>query len=267
MRVLPSPPDPDSAADDLACLVLAAGLGSRMRPFTTLVPKPLLTVNNEPLLDRALRHAGRFTPRIAVNVHHLGDQIVDFLDGRDVLVSPEARLLGTAGAVGQLWDWIGERDLLIINSDTWLQTIPDDFVSSWDRERPRLLVTDVGGPSDFGTLRFAGASLLPSRIAQSLSAEPSGLYETVWRPMRADLDLVATDALIFDCGTPEEFLTANLAVNAGLPVIHPGARPGGPVESSVFLEGATSPGGHRSVGEIRDAAGHVYVSPRAGAAT
>lgn len=232
-----------------------------MRPFTTLVPKPLLTVANEPLLERALRHASGYTDRVAVNVHHLGDQIIDFLDGCRVLVSPEGVLLGTAGAVGQLREWIGERDLLIINSDTWLEAMPKDFVSGWDRVSPRLLVTDVGAPSDFGTFRFAGASLLPSKIVQSLPAEPSGLYEVVWRPRRAGLDLVVTTARAFDCGTPEEFLAANLAVNGGKSVIHPGARPGGPVVASVFLEGSSSAIGHRSVGEIRDAAGHVYVAP------
>ena len=247
----------------LAALVLAAGLGTRMRPFTDTVPKPLLTVGNEELLEHALGNAGRFTSKIAVNTHYLAGQVEAFVAGRGVHVSHEPELLGTAGAVGAIRDWLDGDDVLILNSDTWLASVPDDFVDSWDRRRPRLLVKDVGHPSDFSTLRFIGASLLPGGMARGLAATPSGLYERVWLPGRDSLDLVVTDVAAFDCGTPEEFLRANLAVSDGAPVIHPTARPGGPAYRSVFLRDATSPAGHSSVGEIRDGAGHVYVSPTA----
>lgn len=248
----------------LSALVLAAGLGTRMRPFTDTIPKPLLTVDNEELLDHALGNAARFTSKVAVNAHYLAGLVEAFLAGRGVHVSFEPELLGTAGAVGAIRDWLAGDDLLILNSDTWLEAVPDDFVDSWDRQRPRLLVKDVGRPSDFGTLRFIGASLLPGTIAGSLAATPSGLYERVWLPGRDSLDLVVTDVAAFDCGTPEEFLRANLAVSGGSPVIHPTAHPGGPVRRSVFLRDATSPAGHVSVGEIRDGTGHVHVSPTAG---
>lgn len=244
--------------DRLACLVLAAGLGTRMRPFTDHVPKPLLTVDNEPLLERSLRLAHRFTDAVAVNTHHLADQVARFVERWGVHVSHEERLLGTAGAVGNLAAWLQGRDVLILNADTWLEDVPEAFVAGWDRRAPRLLVTDVGRPSDFGTRRFVGASLLPGAVAAALPAEPEGLYETVWVPAGDRLQLFETDAHAYDCGTPEEFIRANLEVSRAPSVVHPTARPGGPVVGSVFLEGATSPPGTTSVGEIRDRFGNVH---------
>lgn len=249
-----------SSSLSLACLVLAAGLGTRMRPFTDVMPKPLLTVNNEELLARAIRQGAAVAGRTAVNAHHLADQIGAFVGDRSIHVSHETRLMGTAGAVAQVGPWLGDDDLLILNGDTWLEELPEEFVAGWDRVGPRLLVTDVGRPSDFGSLRFIGASLLPNSLARGLPTEPSGLYEEVWRPRRDSLDLCVTGAMAFDCGTPMEFLQANLAVSLSSAVIHPTARPGGIVRDSVFLRGATSPSGSVCVGEIRDGFGHVYVA-------
>lgn len=244
----------------LACLVLAAGLGTRMRPFTNSTPKPLLTVNNEELLARSLRQGGAVAARTAVNAFHLAEQIVSFVEPWAVHVSREPQLMGTAGAVAQVRDWLGGDDLLILNSDTWFEELPEAFVAGWDGTEPRLLVQDVGRRSDFGSLRFVGASLLPNAMAMGLRAEPSGLYEEVWRPRRDALDLCVARGMAFDCGTPMEFLRANLAVSRSSAVVHPTARPGGTVVGSVFLKGATSPPGSACVWEIRDGYGNVYVA-------
>lgn len=243
----------------LACLVLAAGLGTRMRPFTEVTPKPLLTVNNEELLARSIRQGTALVGRTAVNAHHLADQVEAFVEPWSVHVSHESRLMGTAGAIAQLGPWLGDDDVLILNGDTWLEELPEGFVSDWDRAGPRLLVTDVGCRSDFGTLRFIGASLLPNAVARGLRTEPSGLYEEVWRPRASTLDMFVTEVMAFDCGTPMEFLQANLAVSGSSAVIHPTARPGGTVRDSVFLRDATSPPGSICIGEIRDGFGHCYV--------
>ena len=248
-----------ASSGTLACLVLAAGLGTRMRPFTEATPKPLLTVNNEELLARAIRQGAAVAGRTAVNVHHLADQIEAFVEPWSVHVSHESKLMGTAGAVAQVGPWLGDDDVLILNGDTWLEELPEGFVSDWDRSGPRLLMTDVGRRSDFGTLRFIGASLLPNAVARGLRTEPSGLYEEVWRPRGSTLDMFVTEAMAFDCGTPMEFLQANLAVSGSSAVIHPTARPGGTVKDSVFLRDATSPPGSVCIGEIRDGFGHCYV--------
>jgi len=246
----------------LAALVLAAGEGTRMLPFTATIPKPLLTINNEPLLQRALDLAFTHSDHVAVNANYLAPQIAAYVADKPVYVSVEDELLGTAGAVAKVRDdgWLGDRPVLIINADSWLGEVPDEFVTGWDGQRPRLLVKETGKDSDFGTKRFIGASLLPAHLAADVPNMPCGLYEVVWRDHLDDLDLWEFTGAAFDCGTPEEFLEANLAASGGTAVVHPTARPGGEVTESVLLAGASSPDGEPIVGQIRDGLGNVYQS-------
>ncbi|HHZ09802.1 MAG TPA: NTP transferase domain-containing protein, partial [Rhizobiales bacterium] len=85
-------------------MVLAAGLGTRMRPITDTLPKPLVRVAGETLLDRGLDSlAAAGVTRAVVNVHHLGGQIVDHVARRKrprVTISDESdRLLDSAGGI------------------------------------------------------------------------------------------------------------------------------------------------------------------------
>ena len=197
----------------LAALVLAAGRGERLRPLTDVVPKPLLRVGDVTLLDAALARVGAVVPvtpeSVAVNAHWLADRVVAHLGDRVHVSLEQPEALGTAGAVGAIRDWLRQRDLLIANGDVWWDGAPDlpEFVSSWDRRRPRLLVVaDQERPDFVGRWRFAGMSLLPSAVAQTLAPVPSGLYELVWR--RMPIDLVSTDVTFIDCGTPEDLQRA-----------------------------------------------------------
>src|SRR6267143_4368643 len=85
-----------------SAMVLAAGLGTRMRPFNGEVPKPLVSVGGKALIDYVLdRLADAGVERAVVNVHHLADQIERHLAPRErpriVLSDERAELLGTAG--------------------------------------------------------------------------------------------------------------------------------------------------------------------------
>src|SRR6266436_4067158 len=85
-------------------MVLAAGLGTRMRPFNGKLPKPLVQVGGKALIDYVLdRLAEEGVERAVVNVHHLADQIERHLAGRrrpKIVISDERReLLGTGGGV------------------------------------------------------------------------------------------------------------------------------------------------------------------------
>src|SRR5215470_7091141 len=85
-------------------MVLAAGLGTRMRPHNGQIPKPLVTVGGKALIDYVLdRLADAGVERAVVNVHHMADQVEDHLASRRrprITISDERReLLGTAGGV------------------------------------------------------------------------------------------------------------------------------------------------------------------------
>ena len=200
----------------LAALVLAAGRGERLRPLTDRTPKPLLRVGEQTLLDAALARVAQVLPvspeSVAVNAHWLADQIAAHVAGRVHLSREEPEALGTAGAVGAIRDWLGHRDLLVANGDVWWTGDADliGFVAEWDRERPRLLVVADAARADFeGKWRFAGVSLLPAAIAQSLQPVPSGLYELVWS--RTPVDLVPAQITFIDCGTPQDLEDARRA--------------------------------------------------------
>lgn len=203
----------------LAAVVLAAGRGERLRPLTDATPKPLLHVGAATLLDAALARVATVLAvepaGVAVNAHWLADQIVRHVGERAFMSVEEPEALGTAGAIGQLRPWIGDRDVLIVNSDVWYDGPLDvaGFVSGWDGVRPRLLVVADDERPDFaGRWRFAGMSLLPHNLAQELRPVPSGLYELVWS--RTELDLVSTDVTYIDCGTPADLERARAMATA-----------------------------------------------------
>ncbi|MBV9290841.1 MAG: NTP transferase domain-containing protein [Frankiales bacterium] len=197
----------------LAAVVLAAGRGERLRPLTDTTPKPLLTVGSGTLLDAALSRVAQavdLSPAsVAVNAHWLSEQIVSHVAGKAVVSLEEPEALGTAGAIGRLRTWLAGRDVLIANGDVWYDGPVDvgGFVSGWDGRRPRLLVVaDAEHPDFDGGWRFAGLSLLPGAIAETLEPVPSGLYEVVWS--KTELDLVPTTVTFVDCGTPEDLARA-----------------------------------------------------------
>lgn len=107
-------------------MVLAAGLGTRMRPLTDTMPKPLVPVAGRALIDHVLdRLADARVAHAVVNVHYLADMLVQHLASRtrpQVVISDErGLLLGTGGGVARALPQLGHAPFLLINSDTiWI---------------------------------------------------------------------------------------------------------------------------------------------------
>ncbi len=233
-----------------AGVVLAAGAGTRARPLSLLRPKSLFPVGGSPLLERALTamrpHLGSGPAHLAVNAHHLAEQVARHV-GDDAHVSveqPEA--LGTAGALGALRQWLGQRDALVLNADAYLVGVDpvSTLLEGWDGRRSRLLVVTAEGAPDFtderGGWRYVGGCLLPAAALTGLRGEPSGLYEVLWRDQEAagGLDLVRFEGTAIDCGTPSDYLRANLHTSGGHPVVGDGAQVMGTLVRSVVWDGA-----------------------------
>jgi MurNAc alpha-1-phosphate uridylyltransferase len=110
-------------------MVLAAGLGERMRPLTERLPKPLVAVAGKPLLDHVLdRLSAQGVERVVVNVHYLANLIERHVASRhapQIVISDErAKLLNTGGGVVKALPKLGAEPFFHINSDTiWIDGV------------------------------------------------------------------------------------------------------------------------------------------------
>ena len=137
----------------MKALVLAAGLGERVRPLTEKVPKPMLEVGGRPLIHYALamlRRAG--ITEVAINVHHLAGVIQRGLrDGKaldlDVTYSPEPVLTGTGGPLNALRGYFGNETFVLANSDSILD-LDLRAMLAFHRERGALTTIGLAKPND-----------------------------------------------------------------------------------------------------------------------
>jgi len=114
-------------------MVLAAGLGVRMRPLTDTMPKPLVPVAGKPLIDHVLdRLAQVGVDRAVVNVHYLADLIERHLASRTrpqiVLSDERGLLLGTGGGIKHALPHLDAAPFYLINSDTiWIEGVKSNL--------------------------------------------------------------------------------------------------------------------------------------------
>ena len=223
-------------------IVLAAGLGTRLRPLTCALPKPLLPVWGVPMLTRVvdvLRGWG--VEEIAVNCHYLADQVEEWAHGYSaangitVRTSREETILGTGGALNPLRDWIGGEEFYLVNGDIVFDGVegcPFSPFAEGDGAIAQCLVTEVGPrtievepESGFvtnwksddagwpGTFTYCGIALLKPELLKYV--EPSGFSSIVQAYERAMQDglfvkAVAPDGLVWtDAGTISNYMDVN----------------------------------------------------------
>jgi MurNAc alpha-1-phosphate uridylyltransferase len=223
-------------------MILGAGLGTRMRPLTDVVPKPLIRLNGKALIDHALdRLEAAGITRVVVNVHYRADQLEAHLKTRTsprILISDERdELLDTGGGVVKALPLLGDKPFLIHNSDTaWIEGIGGSLsrlIAGWDGDRMdslmllALAATSVGydGHGDFnmeasGVLTrrrerveapfvFAGVSIAHPRL---FAGAPAGAFSLnkLWDGAIAERRLYGTrlDGVWMHIGTPEALAEA-----------------------------------------------------------
>jgi len=229
-------------------IVLAAGLGTRMRPYNGHVPKPLVALGGKSLIDYALdRLADAGVERAVVNVHHLADAVERHLAARArprIVISDErAGLLGTGGGIAKALPALGDAPFFLVNSDTvWLDGVKPNIARLADAFDPQIMdallllapTTDsigYAGRGDFamlpdGRLRrraerevvpfvYAGAAILAPAL---FAAAPEGAF-----PLTPLFDRAAQKGRLFGLrlegvwmhvGTPEAVAAAEAALAA-----------------------------------------------------
>ena len=140
-------------------MVLAAGLGTRMRPLTDTLPKPLVPVAGKALIDYVLdKLAGAGVTQAVVNVHHRADQIETHVKGRArprIVISDErGELLDTGGGVVKALPHLGSGPFFHMNSDTlWIEGVTPNLsrlAAQFDAARMDILLLLASTASSIG---------------------------------------------------------------------------------------------------------------------
>lgn len=189
-------------------MILAAGLGARLRPMTDHLPKPLLTFAGRTVIDHALdKLVGAGVERAVVNVHHKAAMLRGHLVGRDrpaIVISDESdMLLDTGGGVARALPQLGAAPFFVVNGDTlWFDAGPDSLavmIREFDPRRmdallmlhPTINAIGYDGVGDFNmepdgmlTRRpenevapfvFAGVQILSPALFEGAPARPFSL--------------------------------------------------------------------------------------------
>lgn len=158
------PVKPDKA------MILAAGLGVRMRPLTERMPKPLVSVAGRPLLDHVLDKLGDAgVSEAVVNVHYLSDQIIAHVAALKlprVIISDERNeALGTGGGVVKALPLLGEAPFFHLNADTlWIDGVRPNLTrlaEAFDPARMDILLLMAPTASSIGYEGNGDYAMLP----------------------------------------------------------------------------------------------------------
>ena len=224
----------------MKAMILAAGYGTRLRPITYLLPKPMVPLCGKPLIawaTEALMRAG--VRDLIVNLHHLPDALKSDLPSRfpnahfDFSFEPE--ILGTGGGVRKVRPLLEREDeFLLVNGDS-VASPPYNELPAARKRRDSLAALTLRHPppndrftpvfledgliTGFGqgrgeALMFSGTHLISSRVFRYLpDRDFSGIVEDVYKPLLENgsetLAGVVDDGLWFDIGTPQRYLSAS----------------------------------------------------------
>src|SRR3954454_18098405 len=223
----------------MKAMILAAGYGTRLRPVTYTMPKPVVPLDGRPLMGwavEALLAAG--ISDFVVNLHHLPEPIERYLRDRYARrarfqFSFEPEILGTGGGVRKVRTLLeNDSEFFLVNGDT-VQFPPYDALRAARRNALAALTLrhppagdrftpvyfDDGAITGFGKgtgepLMFSGTHLISNRIFNYLPDKDfSGIVDEVYQPLidsgSERIAGVVDDGLWFDIGTPQRYMTAS----------------------------------------------------------
>jgi len=230
----------------LRALVLSAGHGTRLRPLTAFIPKPLLPVRGAAALAHTIDQLVTMgCEAVAVNLFHRGEMIRESLGdsygGVPLTFSIEEQLLGTLGALGPLRGFLGEADqILIVNGDSLCRWPLRGLVRRHQRSgaEATMLVSKRADPALFGggvavqdrkwivSLRggdvggedvvrrvFMGAHILSPSLLEKVPDGPASFVPDLYEPLLSEggrIGAVETSRKWHDLGTPERYRRAVL---------------------------------------------------------
>ena len=233
-------------------MILAAGLGTRLRPLTETLPKPLLPIAGRPLIVwnlLLLRRHG--VTEVMINLHHLGHLIEQALGdgsqfGMRIAYSKEPALLGTGGGLKQVEPFFGGEPFVVLNGDTLFEMDLSGLAAAHRQSRAvaTMVVRADPEPERWGAVEldgarhvlringrgknsvertekrmFAGVHLMhPRLLADVPPGRESSIIEAYVRAIQSGETIAGCDLSGYwsDIGTPERYAQAQRDAEAGL---------------------------------------------------
>ena len=218
-------------------LVLAAGLGTRLRPLTETTPKPLMPLWNVPLIEHVLRRLESWgVEEIAVNLHWQSEKIRAYLELRKgtakIRTSCEPEILGTGGALRPLREFLQDEPFWVMNADIAASVAADPLVTAFEagdgfaatwlepKKGPRTVEADRRGritcyrsptPCVPGTFTLCGLHLLSPDVFKFLPDDRPfctlvDVYERAMEQNRFVSGVAVSGSYWDDAGTVEAYL-------------------------------------------------------------
>jgi mannose-1-phosphate guanylyltransferase len=278
----------DKSSHMTQAFILGAGLGTRLRPLTDHLPKPLVPLYQRPLAAwtvDACERAG--ISRFAINTHHLPEAWESFGGGKDITLFHEPVLLETGGGLKNIEGWIHDEPLLVHNGDIY-STLPLHelvaahkasglpvtlAVRSFGEARHIALnhiedrVTDIRGMlgKAEGTHVFTGIYCINPVFLEMLPRDEKISVIPAFRELAREGKLgavVLDEGEWLDLGERDSYLEAHRKLALG-DAIHPTAEvEGAKIEGSVVGEGAVVGTGAEVIDSVIWAGGHVLPGAR-----
>ena len=211
-------------------MILAAGLGTRLKPHTLIRPKPLFPILNQPLLLLTIKRLQNIGfDRIIVNCHHLKEQMVAALNGiKGVIIQEEEIILGTGGGLRTALEHMRDEPLLITNGDIY-HTIDFEAFYQYHIANGALVtlamhnfprfnkvmikegkIASFDNKVEFSQLAFTGLHVINPTILKTIAVDKYSCIIDHYRYLLNDgIDIAcyrADDCFWTDMGTPEDYL-------------------------------------------------------------
>lgn len=228
--------------------ILAAGKGTRLRPHTHTMPKPMVPINGRPILDYCLEKLKiEDVKKITINTSYLGDRIKDYVaecTGLNITLSAEEELLETGGGVKKSLNTMENKDFYLINGDAIWDDPPSKsslniLADAWNPEimdillllQPVATMTLTRGIGDYnlnennqavrsldqsGAYMFAGIRIVNPRVFDD---SPDGAFSFLQLMDKAQeqgrLYGVPHEGMFHHISTPEDLEAVNASMKAG----------------------------------------------------